>query len=115
MITRNYTKPEPKVEDRIKVHELALQGYVQVSRKYRRLARVPGGKGNAINWIKDHDLKLFEEITAKIILRMETECASYLLSMKPETVELTPEEFEAWLQEGLSPWGRIINESNIDK
>jgi len=106
MFTR--LKPEPTDADREKVHELSKQGYIQVSRKYRRLAKLPCDKGSATEWLRDHDPVYFNEIQAKIKQRIESECASYLMITKPELLELTPEEWEAWIQEGLNPWARVF-------
>ena len=103
-----YIKPEPTDADRERVHELSKHGWIQVSRKYRRLAKLPCDKGSATEWLRDHDPVRFNEIEAKIKQRIEDECASYLLIMNPELLELTPEEFEAWIQEWLNPWGRFF-------
>jgi hypothetical protein len=103
--SKKFKKPEPQEADFEYVQQLKAEGFIQVSSKYRRLAKSPQGEQSAIDWLKQHDPERYQYIKDKILQRLEEECRSLLIQMYPETLTLTPEQFEAWRQLGFNPFG----------
>lgn len=102
-----FKKPEPQEPDFEYVKQLKADGFIQTSRKYRRLAKSPQGEQSAIEWLKTHDPERYKYIEDKVLQRIEEECRSLLIQTYPETVTLTPEQFEAWCQLGFTPFAFI--------
>lgn len=74
------------------LRDLIAQGYEQVSRKYRRLARLPLGM-TGLEALRQADPELASHLERNL---EETAKFMYLRIHAKDFVVLTPEEFAAW-------------------
>lgn len=94
-------RPAVTAEGIARAKQLKDEGWQQVSRKYRSLARVPGGV-SAKQWMVDHDpdryMLLVQDAYKELERKLEEACRCRIPVNALEHIELSAEDFEAWLQ-----------------